>query len=314
MARVVITGCDGQDGYYLSALLRSRGEQVFGFGRDTVRDDAVPLGPLDLLNRVAVHSLLAKLQPHAVYHLAAFHHSAEDRPQNASAILAESRAVHVDALGHLLEAMEATCPQARLFYPASSRIFGDPPQSPQTELTPFAPRDAYGITKVEGIDLCRRFRRHGLFVAVGILYNHESPRRPERFVTRRVAKAVAAIRRGRQDQLTVGNLAALVDWGFAPDYVDAMARIVALRDADDFIVATGRTATVGDFIAAAFAAAGISGEGRIVEKPEQLAEAPPRHILVGDYSKLARATGWRPAHDVAAIARIMVEAELAKND
>jgi GDPmannose 4,6-dehydratase len=283
----VIVGAGGQDGFYLSELLTRRGYAVTGLTRGA---------DMDILKRDDVFALLKRIQPDEVYYLAAFHHSAEDKDLegNDSLLFERSHAVHVQGLLHFLDAIAHVSPKTKLFYAASSHIFGAPTSQPQTEATPLEPTGVYGITKTMGIHACRYFRRErGVFASVGILYNHESSRRAPKFLSQKIARGVLAFQRDSSQRITLGDLSATVDWGFAPDYVEAMTRILALPAADEFIVATGQPHTVEDFLRIACGHIGVNWRDAVRTKPGLLTKKPV--LLVGDSSKLRRATGWKPS-------------------
>jgi GDPmannose 4,6-dehydratase len=292
MATALIVGSAGQDGTLLAAHLRERGYEVRGAGN--VARTAAEVG-----------ELVAGVDE--IYYLAAFHHSSEDSPIETRALFEKSHAVHVEGLVHFLDAIRSRAPHAKLFYAASSLIFGDVSESPQTEDTPFRPTCAYGITKTAGVHLCRLYRHaHAVYASVGILYNHESPLRADRFVTQKIVKAAHAIKRGTQDRLVLGNLAAEFDAGYAPEYVDAMHRILALPAPDDFIVATGERHSIREFVELAFAHVGLDWTKHVEENRALITRAPL--VRVGDASKLARATGWRPTTTFPELVRVLMDA------
>lgn len=297
MARALIVGSAGQDGTLLGEHLRARGDTVTGLPRG---------------ERTAgeVEQLVQDGRPDAIYYLAAYHHSSEDPPIEPLALFERSAAVHVTQLLYFLEAIRKRAPAARLFYAASSLIFGEPAETPQTEDTPFRPICVYGITKTAGVQLCRHYRRtHGVYASVGILYNHESPLRAPKFVSKKIVRAAHEIARGTRDRLVLGDLSAELDWGYAPDYVDAMHRILALPSPDDFVVATGEAHTVRELVELAFGQLGLDWRRHVEENRALITRPPLRRI--GDASKLAAATGWRPATSFEAMVRALVEAEAA---
>lgn len=284
MSRCAIIGHKGQDGRLLGESLQQQGHTVIGVGR----------GDLDLLDVAAVKAFLRTERPDHLYYLAAYHHSSEDRVEISEAELFRlSFDTHLHGLVGCLEGIRQAAPKARLFYAASSHIFGQPEDSPQTELTPFQPQNIYGISKAAGIEACRYYRRtHGTHAACGILYNHESPYRSANFVSQKIIRGALAIARAESDHLTLGNIDAAIDWGYAPDFVEAMTRILALDSAEDFIVATGQTHTVGEFAEQAFAALGLNWRKHVKVNPSLLTKT--QSLLVGDSAKLRNATGWQP--------------------
>jgi GDPmannose 4,6-dehydratase len=310
MSCVIIVGSEGQDGRLLFERLAGSGAGVVGVGRSTVRCANVESIPaVDILDSAAVGLMVDRIQPTEIYYLAAHHHSSQEPGLVGGAdLLRRSLDVHVLGLANCLEAVRKHAPAARLFYAGSSLVFGDPASDPVDEETPFAPACIYGITKAAGIHLCRLYRRsHGVFAACGLLFNHESPHRGEQFLSQKVVVAATEIRAGRRDRLVLGDLSAEVDWGYAPDYVDAMLRVLRLSAAEDFVIATGTTHTVREWVEAVFAAAGLDWRKVVVEDPSLLTRRRPR--VRGNPAKLTRATGWRPTMPFGEMARVMVEAK-----
>ena len=282
----LVIGSRGQDGSYLVEQLIASGRAVVGVSREE---------PIDLSDAAAIRSFVAEIRPAEIFYLAARHGSSEQGAPGEPSLLEESFSTHVQGLVHFLEAMRFEVPDARLLYAASAHVFGsEPAETPQSETTPLRPDSPYAITKAAGLEYCRYYRRrYDLHCSGAILFNHESPRRRPEFVSQRIVRGVAAIREGRSTELTVGSLSSIVDWGWAPDYVDAMIRIVRVERAEDFVVATGEPHTVADFVSAAFAAAGIDDWERYVrEVPAKL--LVPRKPLVGDATRLREMTGWKP--------------------
>ncbi|MBF0296022.1 MAG: GDP-mannose 4,6-dehydratase [Magnetococcales bacterium] len=300
--RALVVGCKGQDGSYLMEQLRASGVEAHGVARDGWHRADGTLAPVPVIGE-----LLAVLQPERIFHLAAFHHSSEDVLLNDAAILRASIDVHLLGLLDYLEAMPREC---RLFYAASSHVFGIPRHSPQDETTPMEPVCPYGITKAAGVQLCRLYReRHQRFCSAGFLYNHESPRRRGHFLSRKVAQAAVAIARGEARELVLGNLDAWVDWGYAPEYVDAMIRILNLDQPGDFVIASGVLSSVRDFVAAVFAQVGLDWRDHVRLDPAVLTKPARGGRLVGDAARLRRLTGWHPVTDLTRLAALLVEAE-----
>ncbi len=298
--KAVVVGSRGQDGRLLAAALRRDGWKVTGIARR---------GPVDILSRGQVERLIARLAPDHVYYLAAHHHSSQDAPEDGRALFRRSWAVHVDGLVHFLEAIRKRSPRTRLFYASSSLVFGAPKGGRASEKTRLAPRDAYGLSKAAGMLTCRLYRRrYGLFAAVGILFNHESPLRDKRFLSRKLARGAVAVRFGKARELVLGDLDARADWGWAPDAVDAMRRILALPAPDDFVVATGRAHSVREFARAAFGHLGLDWRRYVRAAPGVLTRRKP--ALAGDAAKLRRATGWKPTVSFEDMAARLVDAEL----
>jgi len=299
MSRSAIIGHKGQDGRILGECLRHAGHAVIGVGR----------GDLDLSSGDAVESFLREEHPDRIYYLAAYHNSSEARdPIPTAELFRRSFDTHLHGLVSFLEGMRRVLRSARLFYAASSHVFGQPEEdSPQTERTPFRPQTIYGISKAAGVEACRFYRRkHGVHAACGILYNHESAYRAETFVSKKIIRGALAIARGECDRLTLGSLDAAVDWGYAPDYAEAMTRILARDEPDDFIVATGETHTVREFAGLVFDALGLDWRLYVDENPGVIAGT--HAALVGDPSKLRAATGWRPTVGFAEMVQLLVNA------
>jgi len=322
MARAIIIGSAGQDGRLLFDRLDRDGWAVLGIGRRAVRrnpaaaaaSDAppdAPDAPVDILDGDALGRAIAGFAPDAIFYLAAFHHSAEAKPADDADLYLRSHDIHVRGLLHALEALRRHGARSRIFYAASSHCFGAPTARVQDETTAFRPNGVYGITKTAGVQLCRMYRaNHAVRASVGLLYNHESPLRAPGFLSTKIVRGAVEIARGRRDRLILGNLAARVDWGYAPDYVDAMIRIVGLDEADDFVVATGRSHDVEAFVALAFARLGLDWHRHVEADPALIAK--PVAELVGDSAKLRRLTGWAPSVDFEQMVALLVDAELGR--
>jgi GDPmannose 4,6-dehydratase len=204
--------------------------------------------------------------------------------------------------------MVAHCPRSKLFYAASSHVFGPGTGAPFDEQSPFEPGCIYGLTKTAGIHLCRHYRRsHGLHIAVGILFNHESPLRRPQFLSRKISCAVADISAGQAGRLVLGNLNTEVDWGYAPDFVAAMHLTLALPEGEDFVIATGQAHTVADFVATAFSAANLDWKDWVDVRPGLVVKEQP--LRVGNANKLRRLSGWAPSVSFAEMVRLLVENE-----
>ncbi len=308
MSNAIIVGSEGQDGRLLFDRLVGDDWNVIGIGRQSIRDSSGrESGRIDIRDQAAVFDLVSIASPDAVFYLPAVHQSSEGaQAQDDAALLRRSWEVHVSGLVHFLEAI-ANPGNGSLFYASSSLVFGDPDRTPQNEATPIRPGNIYAITKAAGMNLCRYYRTHRrVRASSGILFNHESPLRGQSFVSQKIARGVAAIRAGHQRQLVLGNLEAEVDWGYAPDYVDAMVRISALPVGDDYVIATGKAHTVQEFAAIAFAHAGLEWRDHVVEDGNLL--TGKYHSRVGDARRLRDATGWKPSVTFADMVRRLVDA------
>ena len=309
--RVLIVGCQGQDGYYLTQQLTASGHEVFGISRLGLHKPDGQLGSLvDITDAVVVADLILALRPDRIFYLAAYHHASEDKPESDLSLSLRSFSVHTLSFLNFLEALRCHHPVGRIFYAASSHVFGLPSHYPQNETTPLAPICPYGISKTAGVHLGRMYvRDHGLYCSVGILYNHESPRRSPKFLCRKIVRGAVDIERGSNRELVLADLDARVDWGFAPEYTQAMQQILELDQPDEFIIATGHLTSVQDYLESVFAIVGIDWRQH-VRTDSSIAKKPPgKRVLVGNFAKLQRATGWQPQTNVAALASIMVQAE-----
>jgi GDPmannose 4,6-dehydratase len=313
--RAIIVGSTGQDGTLLTDLLLGREYEVIGLGRTKTRDSsgACANGPVEIADGHAVHDLVARTRPDEVYFLAAHHHSSEDDQGDEGHLFQMSTETHLTALVAFLEAIRRVSPCTRLFYAASSHVFGTAATPVQDEKTPINPETVYGITKAAGLFACRRYREvHGLFASVGILYNHESPLRSARFVSKKIAAGAAAVKLGRSNKIVLGDLDASADWGYAPDYVDAMHRMLQLGAADDFVLATGTAHTVRDFASVAFDSVGLDYAAHIETDPAVVRRYIPG--LVGNPAKFAAASGWKPSIGFREMVSCLVTHELEHLD
>ena len=313
--RALITGIAGQDGSYLAELLLDEGYEVFGIVRDPGAqydnllgvEGQIGLIRADLLDQSSLLTALGESQPDEVYNLAApsFVPMSWDQP----VLTAQFAAVGATSI---LEAIRETRPEIRFYQASSSEIFGEPRETPQNEQTPLAPVTPYGVAKAYAHFIVGSYRRrYGLFACSGILYNHESPRRPLDFVTRKVAHGVARIARGLDDELVLGSLDARRDWGYAPDYVRAMWLMLQQPEARDYVVATGVLHSVRDLVERAFGHAGLEWERHVrIDEALQRGKAE-LHDLVGDASLARERLDWAPSTDFDQLMRILVESALA---
>lgn len=318
--RAFITGITGQDGSYLAELLLGKGYEVHGLIRrastfNTARIDHLYVDPHDPSAKLFLHygdlsdgarlvTLMAEIQPDEVYNLAAQSHVrvSFDEPEHTG-----------DTTGigsiRLLEAVRMSGIQTRFYQASSSEMFGATPP-PQDENTPFYPRSPYGAAKVYSYWVTKNYREaYGMFAVNGILFNHESPRRGETFVTRKITRAVAAIKAGRQDLLYMGNLDAVRDWGYAAEYVEGMWRMLQADEPEDFVLATGGNYTVQDFLQISFDHAGLDWE-KHVRFDERYLRPTEVDALVGDASKAHEKLGWKATVQTPELARIMVDADI----
>lgn len=320
MTRALITGITGQDGSYLAELLLSEGYEVHGmmrkastFNTDRIdhiyQDPHLPRAELflhygDLSTSEQLTNLIYNVDPDEVYHLAAQSHVrvSFDLPVYTGIVTGLGTA-------RILEAIRRSGSQARFYQASSSELFGSA-APPQSEETPFQPRSPYAISKLYGYWMTVNHREaYGLYAVNGILFNHESPRRGETFVTRKITRAAARILAGRQDKLYLGNLDARRDWGYAPEYVEAMWRMMRLEQPQDYVIATGESHTVREFLEEVFTYAGLDWEAYVEIDPRYFRPTEVDY-LQGDASKARRELGWEPKITFRELARIMLDADM----
>ncbi|GGC67200.1 GDP-mannose 4,6-dehydratase [Hoyosella rhizosphaerae] len=318
--RALITGITGQDGSYLAELLLRKGYEVHGLIRrastfNTHRIDHLYADPHESGAKMFLHygdlsdgarlvTLMAKIHPDEVYNLAAQSHVrvSFDEPEHTG------DTTGIGAI-RLLEAVRLAGVDCRYYQASTSELFGASPP-PQNEDTPFYPRSPYGAAKLYAYWVTKNYREaYDMFAVNGILFNHESPRRGETFVTRKITRAVARIAAGKEKYVYMGNLDAIRDWGYAPEYVEGMWRMLQADEPDDFVMATGGNFTVRDFLVEAFTRAGLDWEEH-VRFDERYLRPTEVDALVGDASKAERILGWKPKVQTPELARIMVDADI----
>ncbi len=317
LRKALITGITGQDGSYLAELLLARGYEVHGAVRALPEDssaghfqrishilDRIQLHAVALENYAESLSMVRSIQPDECYHLSARSFVSYSFDDEFSTLTANINGTH-----GLVSALRMGAPKCRLCFAGSGEMFGRVVEVPQRETTPFRPRSVYGISKIAGFELVRGCREtHKMFACSAILFNHESPRRGPEFVTRKISMGVAAILAGRSGELALGSLEHQRDWGHARDYVEAMWMMLQQDTADDFVIATGVSRTVRQFVDAAFGVAGLRAEDFVRFDPafERPAES---YILRGDASKARERLGWRPSTSFEDLVREMVESD-----
>ncbi len=318
MKRALITGITGQDGSYLAEFLLGKDYEVHGIIRRVAFEDpAHRLYRINhILKRITLHTasmesypslfnVIEKIKPDECYHLAAQSFVGDSFEDAFSTFN-----TNINGTLHVLSAIKEKAPECKIYFAATSEMFGKAKETPQNENTPFYPRSPYGITKVVGFDLIRNFREsYGLFASSGILFNHESPRRGFEFVTRKITSSVAKIKAGQKNELRLGNLDAKRDWGFAGDYVQAMWLMLQQDEPDDFVIATNETHSVRDFLELAFGCAGLKWED-YVSIDKRFYRPAEVHLLQGDYSKGYKKLGWEPRVKFEGLVKMMVESDL----
>lgn len=314
--RALITGITGQDGSYLAEFLLDKGYEVYGFVRRLSTpnigniqhiQDRIKLVSGDLLDQGSIQDALVASEAEEVYNLAAqsFVKASWEQP----VLTGEFTGISVTKV---LEAIRHTNKNIRFYQASSSEMFGKVTETPQKETTRFYPRSPYGVAKVYGHYITVNYREsYGMYACSGILFNHESPRRGIEFVTRKISNAVARIHLGIQDTLELGNMDAKRDWGFSKDYVEAMWMMLQQPEPDDYVIATGETHSVQEFVELAFNAVGISDWQKYV-KANTAANMRPAEVdyLIGDYSKAKEKLGWSPKTSFKELVEMMVQADI----
>lgn len=320
MKRALITGINGQDGSYLAELLLSEGYQVHGIVRREALEDAqhrlaniahvlgqvqLHAGAID--NHLSIYRIISAVQPDECYHLASSSFVSYSFEDESSLVANNFMATHA-----LLAAIRELAPECRVYFAGSSEMFGSAKVCPQNEATSFNPRSVYGISKLAAFHLARNYREHHkLYVAAGILYNHESPRRGRQFVTRKISMAVAQIALGLADKLELGNIEAERDWGYAPDYVWAMHAMLQQEKPEDFVIATGELHSVKDFLIRAFSVVGLEYE-RYTHISAQHFRPGETVPLCGDASKARQVLSWTPTRSFEQIVDEMVFSDIKR--
>ena len=313
--RALITGITGQDGSYLAEFLLEQGYEVHGVVRRSSTEggerighivDRVHLHQADLLDQSSVAQAIDDSQPTEIYNLAA--QSFVPTSWKQPVLTAEFTGV---AVTRVLEAMRSVKSDARIYQASSSEMYGRVLEVPQSETTPFYPRSPYGVAKVYGHYITVNYREsYDMFAVSGILFNHESPRRGLEFVTRKISNGVARIKLGLDTELRLGNRDAQRDWGFAGDYVQAMWKMLQQDEPDDYVIATGETHTVQEFVEIAFTHAGLDWQEYVKVDPAFIRPAEV-DLLIGDPAKAKAKLGWEPSVDFRGLVEMMVDADLA---
>lgn len=317
MKKAFITGITGQDGSYLAELLLEKGYKVYGLTRrtstqnfdrikDIIHNPNLELISGDLIDQHSLTFALQDIQPDEIYNLAAqsFVKASWEQP----VLTGEFTAMGVT---RVLEAMRLASPKAKFYQASSSEMFGKVREVPQNENTPFYPRSPYGVAKVYGHWITVNYREsYDMFAVSGILFNHESPRRGLEFVTRKISNAVARIKLGKQEHIELGNLDAKRDWGYAKDYVEAMWLMLQQEQADDFVVATGETHSVREFLEIACKSAGLGNYENYYKHNKKFDRPAEVDLLIGNPEKAKKSLGWQPSVSFEELVKLMVEKDI----
>jgi GDPmannose 4,6-dehydratase len=314
--KALITGISGQDGSYLAEYLHSKGYHVHGVDKSfahllpQVRNIVSALHEIDLTKPKILKKLIQNILPDEIYHLAAYHFSSQNN-NNSIMPFEPFNSINVLAANEILDTIRHNFEKCRFFYASSSHIFGPVDHYPQNEKTPYRPDSFYSITKAAGSELCKLYRdHHGVYASVGILYNHESPRRPLSYVTSQIAEAAAKASRGMKVRLTLRDLDAIVDWGAAQDYVHAMWLTLQQSCSDDYVIASGVPRRVYEFSNVAFDYVGLRATDFIIQ--DQAAIKKKGLQYVGDSSKIRSKCGWHPVISFDDLVIDMVKAQISR--
>ena len=314
MKKALITGITGQDGSYLAELLLSKGYEVYGMVRRSSTEsferinhimDKITLKQADLLDQLSLIEMIKSIGPDEIYNLAA--QSFVPTSWSQPLLTGEFTAIGVT---RMLEAIRHVDKKIKFYQASSSEMFGKVRQTPQNEDTPFYPRSPYGVAKVYGHFITVNYREsYGIFACSGILFNHESPRRGREFVSRKISDAVAKIKLGFLDKLLLGNMDAKRDWGFAGDYVEAMWMMLQQKEPQDFVIGTGKTHSVLDFVKAAFDHAGLDYK-KYVKTDKEFLRPAEVDMLLADSTKAKTILGWEPKTDFNSLVKMMVDSDI----
>ena len=318
MKKALITGITGQDGSYLSELLLEKGYEVHGIIRRVALEhpqarmwrlrhnlDRLHMHSASLESYASIFNIISEVKPDECYHLAAQSYVSYSFEDEFSTINTNLNGTH-----YVLSALKRQAPECKFYFAGSSEMFGKVQETPQNENTPFHPRSPYGISKMAGFELTRNYREaYGMFALSGILFNHESPRRGPEFVTRKITSGAAKVKLGIEKEIRLGNLEAKRDWGHAGDYVKAMWLMLQQDEAEDYVVATGESHSVLEFLETAFDYLGLDYRDYLI-LDERLYRPSEVHILQGDASKARQKLGWQPNISFEALVREMVDSDL----
>lgn len=314
MSKALIIGHTGQDGTYLWKLLSAKNYDLVGVASKNIfHSQNKNLQPVDIRNFNEVEQLIKSHQPDELYYLAAVHQSSSDKQIADGELFQKSIDINAKAFINFLEAVRLHSKQTKIFYAASSHIFGETGTAMQDETTPLNANCIYGITKTTGIRAGYFYRNnYNVFASVGIFYNHESPLRASKYVSKKIVETAVAIKHGLKDKLLLGNLDHRVDWGYAPDYVDAAYRILQLQSPGDFVISSGATHSIQDFTEGVFNYLDLDWKKYVDVNPNLITKKQKQN-LTGNNEKLKNATGWENSVTFSELIKILVDAELEKH-
>jgi len=312
--KAIIIGHSGQDGTYLSSLLLNKGYEVTGFSGSSVSENKYGISKIDVKQYSQVENTIRKILPDEVYFLAAVHQSSADVQMEDGELFQKSFDLNVKAFINFLEAIRLHLPKTKIFYAASSHVFGNPEKYPQDESTLLNPNCIYGITKTAGMRTSYYYREnHNVFASVGIFYNHESPLRESKYVSKKIVETAVSIKFEKKNELILGNLESEIDLGYAPDYMRAVHAMMQLSKPDDFIISSGERHMIKNFVEGVFDCLSLDWRKFVKTNPLLITKKQKRNLF-GDNRKIKIATGWFPSVSFEGLIKILVDAEMQKHD
>ena len=312
MKKAIIVGYKGQDGFYLSEILKEKNYQILGLGRENTLLNNKEILFVDIHNARSVEECIEQFQPDEIYFLAAVHQSSADVGFAERDLFVKSIETNQICVVYFLEAIKKYSPKTRFFYAASSHLFGSPTTYPQDENTPFNPNCIYGITKVAGVQTCRYYREsYHLFTSCAFFYNHESERRASKFVSKKIVETAVKIKMGLASELILGDLNAQIDWGYAPDYMQAVWMMMQADKPDDYIISSGKSHTIQDFVEICFLKLGLNWREYVTENPQLITKKPKKNLL-GNPKKAEERLGWKAKTSLEVMIEMMITHENRK--
>jgi len=311
MKKAIIIGIKGQDGRYLEKLLCNNNYEIIGIGKDYIISNfSKSFKTVNICDFSQLSNLIKLYKPDEIYFLAAHHHSSEDDISDDLSLFNDSFSINVNGIMNCLEGVKCYSNNSRIFYAASHHVFGFGKQKFNNEKTPLNPESIYGISKTAAVHLCKYYRnKYGLYVAIGYLYNHESPYRKDNYLSKKVIETVKKIKKGEKHKLFIGDLKAKIDWGYAKDYVDAIHKIIQLERPEDFIICSNNIESVSNYVKAVFSETGLNYKNYVVEKPTIIKKEKQKFIR-GDCKKLKSMIDWDPKTNFKELVRILINEEI----
>ncbi|MBI3501279.1 MAG: GDP-mannose 4,6-dehydratase [Bacteroidetes bacterium] len=313
MKRAIIVGHTGQDGTYLYNLLKEKKYSLIGISGSSVSSEgSLAFNKVDICNPKQVSPVIKNFLPDEIYFLAAVHQSSADKEIEDGELFQKSCDVNVKAYINFLESVRLNSPKTKIFYAASSHIFGSPANFPQDENTPINPNCVYGITKTAGFHASHFYREsHSIFASVGIFYNHESPLRESKYVSKKIVETAVAIKKNKKSELELGNIESQIDWGYAPDYMEAAYQMMQINHPDDFVISSGELHSIKNFVEAVFTYLELDWKKYIKINPLLITKKQKKNLF-GNNNKICEVAGWKPKVNFNSMVKILVDEELKK--